>query len=54
MHSVLKNFRQGKYNSNPYPYIVIDNALPWDYYNQLNESFPEYDKIINNREYFQN
>ena len=54
MHSILKNFRKGKYTSKPFPYIVIDDALPTDYYNKLDESFPEYEKIINSQEYFQN
>ena len=54
MHSVLTNFRKGKYTSKPFPYIVIDDALPFDYYEKLDKSFPEYQKIINNQEYFQN
>lgn len=54
MSSVLKNYKLGTYNSKPFPYIVIDDALPYDYYNELDASFPEYQKILNNREYFQN
>ena len=54
MFSVLKNYKNGKYNREPFPYIIIDNALPVDYYNELDASFPNYKKIINNREYFQN
>lgn len=54
MHSVLQNSQNGKYNSKPFPYIVIDNALPLDYYNELDKSFPNYDTIIKNSEYNQN
>ena len=27
--------------TNPYPHVVIDNALPWDLYEQLENEFPE-------------
>ena len=54
MYSVLQNAQNGKYNSKPFPYIIIDNALPLDYYDELDKSFPDYDSIINNSEYNQN
>ena len=54
MHSVLKNYKNGKYNSEPFPYIVIDNALPLDYYNQLDKTFPKFQEIIKNQKYIQN
>ena len=27
--------------TNPYPHVVIDEALPWDLYEQLENEFPE-------------
>ena len=54
MYSVLSNLNQAIINTKPFPYLIIDNALPEKYYNLLNDSFPEYLKIINKREYFQN
>lgn len=54
MCSVLNNYKNGKYNNYPFPYIIIDNALPADYYNELDLAFPNYEKIINKRQYFQN
>ena len=54
MYSVLNNLSQAKINNTPFPYLVIDNALPDKYYNLLNDSFPAYSKIINQQEYFQN
>ena len=48
MYSVLQNAKNGNYKSKPFPYIIIDNALPKDYYNELNKSFPDYQQIINN------
>lgn len=54
MDSVLKNYKNGNYNNDPFPYIIIDNALPIDYYNKLDAAFPSYKKIISDREYFQN
>ncbi len=46
-YSVLNNFKNGIYKSKPYPYIIIDNALPWNYYEELNKTFPLYKDIIN-------
>ena len=36
-----------KINSTPYPYLVIDDALPTDYYEQLEKEF-DFNKIIEN------
>ena len=47
MYSVLNNLNQAKINKTPFPYLIIDNALPDRYYNLLNDSFPAYSKIIN-------
>lgn len=46
MYSVLQNKNNIKFNHDPYPYFVIDDALPNDLYNSLNDSFPEYEEII--------
>ena len=37
--SVLQNFK--KVESYPFPHICIENALPEDIYNELEETFPE-------------
>ena len=54
MYSVLSKVNNAKIVKNPYPYLVIDNALPSNYYNKLNDSFPDYLNIINIKEYKQN
>ena len=46
MHSVLNNKHNIKFAYIPYPYLIIDNALPTKYYEELNQAFPAYDKII--------
>ena len=53
-HSVLSNFKNGKYRSKPFPYIVIDDALPIDYYNELDRTFPIYEKFLHGKEISQN
>lgn len=47
-YSVLQNKANIQLRSSPFPYFIIDNALPWDLYNELNDTFPEYQKIIEN------
>ena len=37
--SVLQNFN--KVENYPFPHICIENALPEDIYNELEETFPE-------------
>ena len=54
MYSVLNNKKKIKFLDSPYPYLVIDDALPKKYYEELNQSFPPYDKIINGSEYKKN
>ena len=44
--SVLNNEHNIKFVDTPYPYLIIDNALPKKYYEKLNQAFPPYDKII--------
>ena len=46
MCSVLNNKPNIKLAYIPYPYLIIDNALPTKYYEELNQAFPAYDKII--------
>lgn len=46
MISVLQNKQNIKYTKDPYPYFVIDDALPSDLYESLNHNFPKYEKII--------
>ena len=46
MYSVLNNKKKIKFLDSSYPYLVIDNALPKEYYEKLNQVFPSYDKIM--------
>ncbi len=46
MYSVLQNRKNIKLTLDPYPYLIIDDALPTDLYDNLNKNFPEFDKII--------
>lgn len=39
--SVLQNFTPDCLHLEPYPYIVIENALPQDIYAQLSDEYPE-------------
>ena len=48
MYSVLQNKQNIQYRSDPFPYFIIDNALPKEIYNELIGSFPDYKKIIKN------
>ena len=48
MYSVLQNKSNIQLRTNPYPYFIIDNALPEDLYNKLDSDFPDYEKIIKN------
>jgi len=44
--SVLQNKKNIILKNIPFPYLIVDNALPNDIYDELDNSFPEYDKII--------
>jgi len=46
MYSVLQNKQNIQYRSDPFPYFIIDNALPENLYKELNDTFPKYEKII--------
>jgi hypothetical protein len=38
--SVLQNFREDQLRRSPFPYLVIENALPEEIYEELSGSFP--------------
>ena len=40
VHSILSNIDETKIHRDPFPYAVIENALPQDYYRALAASFP--------------
>ena len=54
MFSVLHNKNNVKFVETPFPYLVIDNALPKEYYKILVENFPSNKKIIDKNEYKEN
>ena len=54
MYSILQNKKNIKFKFDKFPYLVIDDALPLDLYNKLNDSFPNYEKIIGNNDYKEN
>ena len=54
MYSILQNKKNIKFKFDKFPYLVIDDALPLDLYNKLNDNFPNYEKIIGNNDYKEN
>lgn len=46
MYSVLQNKQNMVFTDSPYPYFIIDDALPSELYESLNNNFPKYEKII--------
>tara|TARA_B100000989_G_scaffold49488_1_gene32538 strand:+ start:4431 stop:5201 length:771 start_codon:yes stop_codon:yes gene_type:complete len=48
MYSVLQNKSNIQLRTTPFPYFIIDNALPEDLYNKLDKEFPEFENIIKN------
>lgn len=48
MYSVLQNKANIQLRNKPFPYFIIDNALPDDLYQKLDNEFPDYEKIIKN------
>ena len=54
MYSVLQNKRKIQFRFEKFPYLIIDDALPEEIYNKLNEGFPSYKKIIGQNNYKEN
>lgn len=54
MFSVLQNKSKIKYADKPFPYLIIDDALPADLYYKLNKDFPSCEKILGDSNYKQN
>ena len=48
MHSILA--KANKVNYDPFPHVVIENALPEDYYYRLKFNRPSYDWIVGDRD----
>ena len=46
--SVLQNKHKIDLKLSPFPYFIIDDALPSELYNHLVDNFPEYQKIVSN------
>jgi len=44
--SILQNVAAADVQSDPYPHLVLQNALPEELYNALSESYPGADKIV--------
>jgi len=54
MYNVLQNKNNIQYRSAKFPYLIIDDALPINLYNKLNDHFPSYKKIIGQNDYKEN
>jgi len=54
MYSVLQNKKNIKFKFDTFPYIIIDDALPANLYEELSSNFPSNEKIINGNEYKEN
>lgn len=54
MYNVLQNKNKIQYKFDKYPYLIIDDALPPNLYNKLNDNFPSYKKIIGQNDYKEN
>ena len=48
MYSLLQ--KKPKVQTDPYPHVVIEDALPWDLYEELENSFPE-KQVLNTAPY---
>jgi len=51
LNNIVNNKEKVSIKNKPFPYIIIDDALPKEYYEELDKSFPKYNKIINNLNY---
>ncbi|NEP77109.1 MAG: hypothetical protein F6K39_02340 [Okeania sp. SIO3B3] len=47
--SVLQRATKADVMLDPYPYMVIENALPEDLYQELAKDYPSYDTVVRNR-----
>ena len=54
MYSVLQNKQNIRFKFDKFPYIIIDDALPVNLYEELSSNFPKYEKIIGGNEYKEN
>ncbi len=54
MYSVLQNKKKIQFKFDKFPYLIIDDALPINLYNKLNNDFPSYKKIIGQNNYKEN
>jgi hypothetical protein len=54
MYSVLQNKKTIQLKFDKFPYLIIDDALPIDLYNKLNDDFPSYNKIIGKNDFKEN
>lgn len=48
MYSVLQNKANIQLRTKPFPYFIIDDALPDELYDKLDMEFPKFEKIIKN------
>lgn len=46
MISLLQNKSNIQLRIKPFPYFIIDDALPWDFYSLLDRNFPAFKNII--------
>ena len=44
MYSLLQ--KKPKLITDPYPHVIIEEALPWDLYNELEKTFPA-EQVLN-------
>jgi hypothetical protein len=44
--SILQKVRPEDVKMAPYPHVIIEEALPWDVYEQLAAAYPDDDSIV--------
>jgi len=56
--NLLQNHNNKIYKTKPFPYFIIDNALPDEIYEELDSTYPDFKKLIHfdrsNNEYIEN
>ena len=40
MYSLLQNYKKENFFRDPFPHLIIENALPYNLYNDLSEKVP--------------